>query len=311
MMKKNHKVTVGSYINYIEAERRYSPNTVKSYKRDISAFLAFLNIGEEEFVPGTVTPDDVREWIVELSAGGLKATSVNRMISAVASMYRYFERQGVVEKNPFLKIHTIKTPKKLPVYITESKTKVMVENLVADTGKEDDFLWQRDALIVLLFYSTGIRLAELIAIDRMDFSNHYTKLLIRSGKGGKDRVVPVIGMLKEKILSYLDIINRDKICEKGEKALFLTKEGKRITRGEVYRVVKNKLTEMGVNGKKSPHVLRHTFATHLLNHGADMREIQELLGHSSLNATQVYTHNSIAQLKEVYNKAHPRAENKK
>ena len=160
-------------------------------------------------------------------------------------------------------------------------------------------------MIVLRFYACGLRLAELVDIDRGDFSDDFTSLRVR-GKGDKERLVPVLEFLREKILHYLTLIEGQNICNSSEKALFLTHKGKRISRMTVYRVVRGELEQSGVQGKKSPHVLRHTFATHLLNGGADMREIQELLGHASLQATQVYTHNSIARLREVYAKAHPR-----
>ena len=150
-----------------------------------------------------------------------------------------------------------------------------------------------------------MRLAELAGIDRDDFSADCTSLRVR-GKGDKQRIVPVLACVREKILHYLRLIERQNICNSTEKALFLTHKGKRISRSVVYRMVRAELTRAGVQGKKSPHVLRHTFATHLLNGGADMREIQELLGHASLQATQVYTHNSIARLREIYAKAHPR-----
>ena len=159
--------------------------------------------------------------------------------------------------------------------------------------------------VILMFYACGLRLAELVGIDRDDFSADYASLRVR-GKGDKQRMVPILEFVREKILSYLDLIARQNICNSAEKALFLTHKGKRISRSVVYRMVRAELTRAGVQGKKSPHVLRHTFATHLLNGGADMREIQELLGHASLQATQVYTHNSIARLREIYAKAHPR-----
>ena len=169
----------------------------------------------------------------------------------------------------------------------------------------EDFQTERNSLIILMFYACGLRLAELVGIDRSDFSADYTSLRVR-GKGDKQRMVPILEFLREKILHYLGLIERQNICISSEKALFLTHKGKRISRSVVYRTVQEELTRAGLQGKKSPHVLRHTFATHLLNGGADMREIQELLGHASLQATQVYTHNSIARLREIYAKAHPR-----
>ena len=181
--------------------------------------------------------------------------------------------------------------------------------LSAEMEEATDFRSMRDALVVLFLYATGIRLAELIAIDRTDFGPEFRELHV-TGKGDRERMVPVVPELRRRLFEYMAAIKRDDICKSGEKALFLTEQGRRISRTEVYRIVRGELTALGVQGKRSPHVLRHTFATHLMNGGADLREIQELLGHGSLNATQVYTHNSIAQLKEVYAGAHPRGNRK-
>ena len=189
-----------------------------------------------------------------------------------------------------------------PEFVPESRMTTIVSECGPDS---EDFLTERNSLIILMFYACGLRLAELVGIDRSDFSADYTSLRVR-GKGDKQRMVPILEFLREKILHYLGLIERQNICISSEKALFLTHKGKRISRSVVYRMVRAELTRAGVQGKKSPHVLRHTFATHLLNGGADMREIQELLGHASLQATQVYTHNSIARLREIYAKAHPR-----
>ena len=179
-----------------------------------------------------------------------------------------------------------------------------------DADEQIDFEQERDHLIILLLYGCGLRLAELVGINREDFAADYTSIRIR-GKGNKERLVPILPFVREKILAHLNTIQRQQICKCEEKALFLTIRGCRISRSGVYRLVNRVLTEAGVQGKKSPHVLRHTFATHLMNGGADMREIQELMGHASLQSTQVYTHNSIAQLREVYANAHPRSRSKK
>ena len=185
----------------------------------------------------------------------------------------------------------------------------LVGELSAEMEEATEFRSMRDALVVLFLYATGIRLAELIAIDRTDFGPEFRELHV-TGKGDRERMVPVVPELRRRLFEYMAAIKRDDICKSGEKALFLTEQGRRISRTEVYRIVRGELTALGVQGKRSPHVLRHTFATHLMNGGADLREIQELLGHGSLNATQVYTHNSIAQLKEVYAGAHPRGNRK-
>ena len=210
--------------------------------------------------------------------------------------------QGVVTHNVVQSVSSLKTARRLPAFVPESRMSRIVNECGFDS---EEFDRERDSLIILLFYTCGLRLAELIGIDRDDFSDDGSSLRIR-GKGDKERLVPILEPVREKISHYLGLIERQNICKSSEKALFLTHKGKRISRTTVYRIVRAELDRGGVQGKKSPHVLRHTFATHLLNGGADMREIQELLGHASLQATQVYTHNSIARLREVYAKAHPR-----
>ena len=293
---------IDSYINHIEGGRRYSPNTVKSYRRDIDAMLEYLGTDEDSFDPTLLTADDIREWIIHLSDKGLKTTSINRMLSACASMYRYLLREGIVTKNPFTKISSLKTPVRLPTFIPESRMTSIIDE-PEDSG--NSFREQRDALVVLFLYSTGIRLAELISINRDDFDAGLRELRVR-GKGDKERIIPIVPQLRERIKEYLRCVNDENICKYGEKALFLTEKGERISRTRVYRIVRERLAAEGIQGKRSPHVLRHTFATHLMDNGADLREIQELLGHSSLNATQVYTHNTISRLKEIYESAHPR-----
>lgn len=302
------------FIQYIRTERRYSEYTVRSYAHDIRLFIGHMEarIGDgAEFDPRLVTADDIRTWIVEdlSSPGKLKKSSINKMICSVRAWYRYLRKTGAIERDPFLKTGFLKTESKLPVYIAESKMGNIVHAL-RDEAEEGGFIEQRNALIVLLFYSTGIRLAELIGINRNDLSGDMNELRVR-GKGDKERIVPLLPAAARRVNDYLTAISRENICDSSQKALFLTKKGKRISRTEVYNVVRQELAKAGIQGKRSPHVLRHTFATHLLDSGADMREIQELLGHSSLNATQIYTHNSIGRLKEVYRSAHPRTRKEK
>lgn len=294
------------YIDYIESTRRYSPNTVKNYRRDIALLLEFMGTDEDGFDPATVTADDLREWIISLSEKGMKPSSINRMISSCNSFFRYMLREKEIETNPFTKIQSLKTPKRLPAFIPENRMAALVDELGIEMDEGDDFRSRRDALVVLFLYSTGIRLAELIAVDRTDFGRDMRELHI-VGKGDKERIVPIVPELRRRIREYVDTIKRENIWKSGEKALFLNERGERISGTEVYRIVKGQLALLGVQGKRSPHVLRHTFATHMMNAGADLREIQELLGHASLNATQVYTHNSITKLKEVYDEAHPRS----
>ena len=277
------------FLTYLEAERRYSPLTIRNYRRDIERFLAWLGVDEASFDPSQLRTEDIREWILyRTEKSHIGPASMNREVSSLRALWHY--------------------PRRLPVFVPESRMAYVIADINGRAGSED-FVTVRDALTVAMFYGCGIRLAELIALNRNDFSDDYRQVRIR-GKGDKERIVPLVDPLRRILVHYLQLIERQNICNSQEKALILTLKGARISRSVVRRIVEQALNKEGVQGKKSPHVLRHTFATHLLNHGADMREIQELLGHSSLQATQVYTHNSITRLQEIYVKAHPRERRK-
>ena len=301
-------MVIDRFLTYIRAEKRYSENTAQSYGRDIRRFFADTGLDEQSFDPELVTPDDIREWIVSLTEAGLSPVSVNRMTSSLRSFFRWLRKTGAVTKDPFLRIGFQRTPSKLPGYITEAKMDEVVEDV--ERGDDGSFEAQRNSLIIVMFYSTGMRLAELLDVRLTDFSDNFRELRIR-GKGNKERVVPLIDYTRGKVSAWVDRIKAENICASSDNFLFLSSAGKPVSRSEVYRIVRDELTRMGVQGKRSPHVLRHTFATHMLNDGADIREIQEMLGHASLSATQVYTHNSISQLKEIYRGAHPRGRKKR
>ena len=305
------------FIRYLETERRYSLLTVRNYRRDIERFCAWLGFDPARDDPRRITTDDLREWIIcRTDRDRLSPQSMNRELSSLRAFFHWMQGRGLVDTNVLKQISSLRTSRRLPAFVPESRMQQVVAQTAApapapalgtdetdETG--DAFARERDGVIILLFYTCGLRLAELVAADRSDFSDDFRALRVR-GKGDKVRIVPVLEFVREKIVAYLDTIDRQNICKSGEKALFLTLQGTRISRSTVYRIVQRRLAEADVQGKKSPHVLRHTFATHLLNGGADMREIQELLGHASLQATQVYTHNSIARLQTVYAQAHPR-----
>ena len=276
------------FLTYLEAERRYSPLTIRNYRRDIERFLAWLGVDEASFDPSQLRTEDIREWILyRTEKSHIGPASMNREVSSLRALWHYLRRQGIVTQDIFRSVRSLRTPRRLPVFVPES----------------------RMAYVIADINGCGIRLAELIALNRNDFSDDYRQVRIR-GKGDKERIVPLVDPLRRILVHYLQLIERQNICNSQEKALILTLKGARISRSVVRRIVEQALNKEGVQGKKSPHVLRHTFATHLLNHGADMREIQELLGHSSLQATQVYTHNSITRLQEIYVKAHPRERRK-
>lgn len=307
---------IEEFVRYLTTERRYSPLTVRNYRHDVECFATWWSTtAGEAFDPAQVTKEHLREWIVDRSETGygkskadravpISAASVNRELSSIKAFFRFLYRKGVIESNPARLLPSLRTSRRLPSFVPESRMQLVVEECLAPSeGIDHETL--RDRLLILLFYTTGLRLAELLAIDIDDFSADMRSLRV-VGKGDKERVVPILKPVAEKIIAYRAEIDRQQICKSGEKALFLTCRGVRVSRSKVYRVVQGALREGGVKGKKSPHVLRHTFATHLMNGGADMREIQELMGHSSLKSTQVYTHNSIVRLSEVYATAHPR-----
>lgn len=296
---------LNDFIRYLEAERRYSPLTVRNYRHDVEQFISWWSATTKEpYTPQKVTSDHLREWIVYRSdTGKIKAASLNRELSSLRSYFRYLLRREVITTELFARLPSLRTPQRLPSFVPEGRMRGILGQCIEE---QDSFEEERDRLIILLFYACGLRLAELVALNREDLAADRRTLRVR-GKGDKERLVPIVAYVAEKISAYFDTISRQQICRIGENALILTSDGKRISRTAVYRIVQRILGEANVQGKKSPHVLRHTFATHLMNGGADMREIQELMGHASLRSTQVYTHNSIARLGEVYASAHPRA----
>jgi integrase/recombinase XerC len=290
----------------LEAERRYSPHTVRNYRHDVEEFIEHLGVEHpEDFRPGLVTGDDVRSWIVSLSdEKRLSPASINYKLSSLRSFFRWLRASGVVEGDPLHGIKALRTPKRLPVWIPETKMEEILPRLLEECGATDP-AERQNALIILLFYSCGIRLAELTGVTVGDIADDFRSIRVH-GKGDKTRVVPLPEPMSERLKQWVDEISATEIWNSAEKPLFLTEKGKPLSRAAIYGAVKAGLERLGVQGKRSPHVLRHTFATHLLDSGADIREIQELLGHTSLAATQVYTHNSIAALKKVYAGAHPR-----
>lgn len=296
---------VEGFITYIAAERRYSPLTVRNYRRDIADFLGFLDIAPDDFRPDAIQRADIEEWMVYLfEVRKLKASSVNRGVATLRSFWHWMLGHNLTTKDVVSTISQAKSASRLPVFVAESRMSDVVEQLRNDIASEE-FEPLRDAMIVLLFYTAGLRLSELANATVGDIAADYRTLRI-VGKGDKVRIVPLIGRMGEIIKKYFSQFSSQNICIDQKKALILSKKGEPINKRTIERIVDRKLKGAGIQGKTSPHTLRHTFATHLLNEGADLREIQELLGHSSLKATQVYTHTNIEKLKEVYATAHPR-----
>ncbi len=303
----NNQALIDKFITYITAERRYSPLTVRNYLHDLTTFEEWgRSACGKDFSLREVTAVDVGNWVMHLSdSGRLKSSSVNRAVATLRSFYRYLRRKDIIHHDIFVSVQSLPTSRRLPTFVPKGNMDEVVD-VVLQRLSDGSWIERRDALIVLMLYACGLRLAELCSINLSDFDNDFTALRVL-GKGDKTRIVPLVERVSHEVKRYLAQDFEENICLSKENALFLSKRGERISRSDVQRSVARLLRECGVQGKCSPHVLRHTFATHLLNDGADLREIQELMGHSSLSATQVYTHNNIAQLQRIYATAHPRS----
>ena len=289
-----------SFLDYLRYERNYSEKTVLAYGGDISQLREFAQERMEKFDPAEVKPELVREWIVSLMDQGYTSTSVNRKLSSLRSFYKYLLRQGEVSVDPLRKITGPKNKKPLPSFLKESE----MNKLLDDTDFGEGFKGCRDRLIIEMFYATGMRLSELIGLDDkdVDFS---ASLLKVTGKRNKQRLIPFGDELKETMLEYVDIRN-EMISERSD-AFFVRENGERLYKNLVYNLVKRNLSKVVTLKKRSPHVLRHTFATTMLNNDAELGAVKELLGHSSLATTEIYTHTTFEELKKVYKQAHPRA----
>lgn len=296
---------IDRFLTWLEAERRYSPLTVRNYQRDIDQFLVWMSLTRDSFVPNMIKREDVEEWIIYLGdKRKLKATSVNRTVASLRTLWRWLLHHGHVKRDVVSMIRSTKTPRRLPVFVPDSRMAEVVEGIKEDLAS-GDYVRVRDAVVVVLFYTSGMRLAELHALNVGDISADFSHIRVL-GKGRKERIVPLIAPVQEILKKYCGQKSSQNICIDQKKALILSEKEERLSQRTLQRIVDRVLKASGVQGKTSPHVLRHTFATHLLNMGADLRDIQELLGHSSLKATQVYTHNDVERLKAVYSEAHPR-----
>ena len=295
---------INRFIEYIESGKRYSKLTVRNYKRDVLGFAEWFNdrIGLDKFDATKVSAEDIRDWIIyRLDTAALSAASMNRELSSIKSLFSYLRRIGVVEKDITKRISSLKSPKVLPQFVPQSRMDELLES-TREQKYSQEFKQVRNSLIISMLYGCGIRLAELLDIKLGDITNGSVKI---HGKGDKDRLVPLLPELVSRVEAYVECCRRCGIELTAADKLIVGTAGKPLSRSTVQRVVRQEMMAANVQGRKSPHILRHTFATHLLGKGADMREIQELMGHSSLSTTQHYTHNSIEQLQSVYDKAHP------
>lgn len=290
-----------SFLEYLSYERRCSEHTVCSYGLDLSKFEEYLKGVDEDLDLIHVDADLVRGWVVSLMEQGYTSTSVNRKLSSLRSFYRYLLRKNMIPVDPMLKVIGPKKKKPLPVFVKEAE----MDRLLDDADFGDGFLGVRDRMILEVFYETGVRRSELIGLNDadVDFSSCVIKV---TGKRNKQRLIPFGEELERDLRVYLSVRDEN-ISERENDAFFVRKDGRRLSPGMVYLLVKRNLTKVVTLKKKSPHVLRHTFATSMLNHQAELEAVKELLGHESLSTTEVYTHTTFEELKKVYEQAHPRA----
>jgi integrase/recombinase XerC len=291
---------VSEFIGYLQHEKRYSTHTVQAYQRDLEQFFLYLHVNYEAAEASEISHIHVRSWLASLRENDIEARSINRKISSLKTFFKYLLKKGFVTASPMAKIISPKNTKRLPVFVNETN----MENLLERIEFPTDFTGQTDRLIIEILYQTGMRRAELLQLklSQVDAYNRSLKVL---GKGNKERIIPISAELVALIKQYIDL--RTSIEHTDHDILLVLQNGKPLYPKYVHATVTRYLGLATTLDKKSPHVLRHTFATHLLNEGADLNAVKELLGHANLTATQIYTHNTIAKLKEVYKKAHPKA----
>lgn len=291
---------IDSFLEHLAYERNYSEQTVAAYRSDLCQFWEFLESESLDLKPEEVTAEPIRDWIVALMDKGYTATSVNRKLSSLRAFYRFLMLTGAVEADPLRKVLGPKKRKPLPTFLREEEMDRLLDKVNYGSG----FKGCRDRLVILMFYATGIRLSELTGLDnsQVDFSMSVIKV---TGKRNKQRLIPFDAELRAEMQAYIAL--RDETVPEACEAFFVREDGKRITRVNVATIVRRNLSKVVTVKKRSPHVLRHTFATAMLNHNAELEAVKELLGHESLATTEVYTHTTFEELKKVYNQAHPRA----
>lgn len=287
------------FINYLLHQKRYSLNTIVAYQKDIEQLFDFTSKTYQVSSSKEISSNIIRSWLADLKENTNSNRTIIRKISSIKTYFKYLKKNNLVTHNPLTKVVTPKTDKPLPSFLKTEET----IDLFQPEHFTDDYVGKRDLMILELFYATGMRLSELtsLTLNSINLNSDYIKVI---GKRNKERIIPITLSLKQKITDYLSYRK-----EFGEDTqyLLLTEKGKKIYTKLVYRIVISYLSSVTNNDKKSPHILRHTFATHMLNNGADLNTIKEILGHSNLSATQVYTHNTIEKLKNIHKLAHPKA----
>lgn len=289
-----------TFLNYLKFEKRYSQHTIISYQNDLEQFFVFLQSQFDAPAITKITAMYVRTWLADMKGKeDMSAKSLNRKISSLKSFFKYQLKTGVITQTPMTTVVSPKIPKRLPVFVEEKN----LNTLLTHVEFTDDWKGQTEKLVIELFYATGMRLSELINLKESQIDLAYQQIKVL-GKGNKERIIPISSPLMQALQTY---INSKSEAQKILPLVFVNNKGKALQPRSVYAFVKQYLGLVTTVQKKSPHILRHSFATHLMNNGADLNAVKELLGHSSLAATQVYTHNTIEKLKDVYKKAHPKA----
>ncbi len=300
-MNDQYKQSFNAFFEYLKFERRYSVNTLTSYQTDLTDFFDFADTQFGKTSLFDINHTIVRSWLAFLMSKGLSPKTINRKISGLKSFFKYLLKTEIIETSPMGKIITPKMGKRLPVFVKESVTNQVILSL---NSSAEDWTSLNAKMLITIFYATGMRLSELINLreKQVDKGRSLIKVL---GKGNKERLIPVGPVIIENINEYQQL--KKKQFEKTDDYLLVTEKGRKLYPKYAYLLVNKFLSEATTLEKKSPHVLRHTFATHLMNNGADLNAVKELLGHSSLAATQVYTHNTIEKLKDIHKKSHPKA----
>ncbi|CAG5009786.1 Tyrosine recombinase XerC [Dyadobacter sp. CECT 9275] len=289
---------IEQFLDFLRFEKRASGHTVKSYQTDLEQFRKYLLLQYESGQPELAQPVMLRSWIVALMEEGMNPISINRKIASLRSFYSFLRKRAIIPKDPSKILSSLKTSKKLPAFVEEKAMGVLFDEI----GFSEDFQGLRDQTILELLYGTGIRLAELIGLELKDI-DVFGRTIRVFGKRAKERIIPVSPLLCDLLVRYL----AQRAPEEDTNCLIITDSGKAAYPVFIQRVVKKYLAAVTTLSQKSPHILRHTYATHLLNHGAELNAIKELLGHANLAATQIYTHNTIEKLKKTHQQAHPKA----
>ena len=296
------------FIQYIQFEKRYSPHTVAAYRSDLDQFIGFLNNPEVIIThPDQITQHHIRNWMVDMMGNGIASRSISRKIATLRKYFKFLLTDGLISINPASKINTPKMPKNLPVVVEDAKLIQMLDGALDDDKPvfADDFAGTRDKLVIEMLFGTGMRLAELVGLKETDIDTYEGTIKVL-GKRNKQRIIPLNHELRLLLTKYIELKKSENFSNKSL-ILIVTNKGAEAYPKLVYLIVQKYLSNISTQSKRSPHVLRHTFATSLLNKGADLNAIKELLGHANLSATQIYTHNSVERLKSIYKLAHPKA----